>query len=152
MEPGRTPRGLSPVRTWAAVGIALIALAVTGCSSSVQEPRPDTAPSVDARSTQSASSDGTTVGYVSGRLLFVGGPAPGRPRATSGTVRLHGSSPTQGSTDRRGYFEVDAVPGTYRVTGRSPDYGDGRYECRAEHAVVVTAAMTSHVNVYCHLP
>jgi hypothetical protein len=82
--------------------------------------------------------------------MLVGGPAPGV-RATSGTVELHGASATQGAADQRGRFVLAAHPGTYRVTGSSPDYGDSRYTCRATHPVVVVAAETRHVNVFCDL-
>ncbi len=36
-----------------------------------------------------------------------------------------------------------------RVTGTSPDYGNGRYICRAARSVTVVAAKTVHVNVFC---
>jgi hypothetical protein len=34
---------------------------------------------------------------------------------------------------------MQLVPGTYTLTGRSPSYGDGKYECRAEAPVKVIA-------------
>ncbi len=129
---------------------ALIALAVIGCSSSGQDSAANSARSERVRTSDSASPEGIDTGIVTGRLLLVGGPARGF-RATSGEVRLQGASAAQGDVDRRGHFEVAVDPGTYRVTGTSPEYGSGHYLCRATHPVEVAASETRRVNVFCQL-
>lgn len=97
-------------------------------------------------------SAGAGLGIVRGRMLYTGGPAPGHARAaTPGTVTLQGPSTVQVPVDRRGRFHVSVAGGTYHLTGHSPEYGHGKYLCRAPHAVTVDPANTSHVQVYCQL-
>jgi hypothetical protein len=91
----------------------------------------------------------TNLGTLSGRLLFGGGPAPGLWREASGTVTLRGPTTVRVAVDPRGHFEVRIPPATYRATGTSPTYGDGRYVCRAARLVVVRASRTSHIDVVC---
>lgn len=141
LEPSRRPRRLRRMSTRGRPVMALIALALTGCSSPAQDSGANPSPSAI---------DGTHLGIVTGKLLLVGGPAPGF-RPTSGTVKLHGTSSSQAHADRRGHFSVAVDPGTYRVTGKSPAYGDGRYLCRAARPVTVAAVETRHVNVFCQL-
>ena len=150
MEPGRDPQRLSRMTRCTGPLVALMVIAVTGCSSSGQDSGASPSPSARVSFSKAATPEGTGLGTVSGRLLLVGGPAPGF-RTTSGTVKLHGARSTQGAVDRRGHFVVAVDPGTYRVTGTSPDYGNGRYLCQAAHSVVVVAAETRHVNVFCQL-
>lgn len=151
MEPTRALQRLSPMTTWMAPVVASLALAATACSSPGQDSEASPAPSSRLSTSMSPSPERTgTSGTISGRLLLVGGPSPDL-RATSGTVKLHGPSATQGAADRHGRFEVAATPGTYRITGTSPNYGNGRYLCEAAHPVVVVAAETRHVNVYCQM-
>jgi hypothetical protein len=94
-------------------------------------------------------------GAVRGHLLFVGGPAPGRPHGIAGTLTL-----TQRITqtdlitrhitvDQSGSYSASIPPGRWWVQGRSPAFGSGKYPCRANSVVVVAPDLTTKVNVYC---
>jgi hypothetical protein len=127
--------------SWTGIGITLTTIALTGCS-------PSNLASQDGPPPASA---GQGDGVVRGVLLLVGGPAPGSPRATSGTITLRGSSEYRVQAMGGGHFMVRAEPGTYEVTGTSPDYGSGTYLCRATRSVVVTAGETTRVAVNCQM-
>jgi hypothetical protein len=78
-----------------------------------------------------AASGQPTEGIVTGRLIAVGGPAPGAARPLSGVVKLKGSD---GKTvavdvDADGTFRIRARTGSYSLSGSSPQYGSGRYPC-----------------------
>ncbi len=94
-----------------------------------------------------------TLGAIEGTLEAVGGPAPGRPRPLPGSVKItnirtHDSRVVSVTADGR--FSVSVTPGTYLITGRSPEYNDGTaYDCQAMHSTVVTGHRTSSTNVYC---
>jgi hypothetical protein len=92
------------------------------------------------------------VGFIMGRLETNGGPSsssgyrpyPGTVWATDGGGELFGAKvPTSG------YFEIRAPVGTYRLTGSSPMYGNGRYRCNGTHKLVVNANVTARENVVC---
>jgi hypothetical protein len=91
-------------------------------------------------------------GTLTGRLIMVGGPAPGAPSAVSGTVVLSGGV----SADHRdvgpdGTFRFSPPPGRYRLTGTSPSYGSGIYPCRANGRPHVQANQTTRADVVCEL-
>ncbi len=93
-------------------------------------------------------------GTITGRLLAVGGPAPGTARPLSGTVRLENVAThvaTEVPVGRNGRYSASVSVGTYEVKGRSPMYGDGGYACAAEKTVAATTKMTAVSNVYCQL-
>jgi hypothetical protein len=73
-------------------------------------------------------------GTIRGRLLAVGGPAPGAARPLPGTVILqdtatHLKTVVHVKADGR-YLAIVAV-GRYAIEGRSPLYGSGKYRCKA---------------------
>ena len=117
------------MKRWLVVGTVVIA--VTGCTSHASEVQP------------------SNVGTVRGRLIFMGGPAPGAWPVTPGVVTLRGSSITKVAVDARGRFQVTTDPGTYRVTGSSREFAHSAHVCRATHAVVVTPTRPSYVVVGC---
>jgi len=126
---------------WVGIGTALMTIALTGCSSS----------NLASQDGPSSASVGRGGGAVRGVLLLVGGPAPGSPTATSGTITLRGPSEYRARVEGGGHFKVAAEPGTYEVTGTSPEYGSGTYLCRATRPVVVTSGRTTRVAVYCQM-
>ena len=79
------------------------------------------------------------VAQLSGNLRMVGGLDPGRPQPVAGTVLAVRSSGEQcgANAARDGSFAMQLLPGTYTLTGRSPSFNDGKYECDAPHAVIV---------------
>jgi hypothetical protein len=93
-----------------------------------------------------------TTGVVAGRVLFVGGPAPGRPRPlTEGSVTLEGAQAATTPLDGEGSFVVHVPPGTYRVTATSPEYDDGRGVCRAPRPVPVLQGERVSIRVFCQI-
>jgi hypothetical protein len=93
---------------------------------------------------------------VTGHLKVVGGPAPGAARPGNGTVTLttaDGESTTvQTDADGRFGVAVSTGPGRYTLTGHSPQFGDGAYECRATGPVVVSrSTRTVHADVFCQM-
>jgi hypothetical protein len=69
------------------------------------------------------------------------------------TLTAPDGSSTTVHTRAHGSFEIPAMagPGSYTLTGRSPQYGDGRYLCHGAHPVQVVEHEMSHVNVLCQL-
>jgi hypothetical protein len=88
-------------------------------------------------------------GTVHGALLLVGGPAPGKPRGVAGTVTMTGSVTRKVRVDDAGHFDTSMPLGRYRVEGRSPVFGSGKYPCHARSLVVVVPHKATKANVYC---
>jgi hypothetical protein len=137
-RPGRVPNPLEPasddarlsgMKSWVVVGAVLIA--VSGCTS------------------HSSNVEQDTVGTVRGRMIFMGGPAPGAWPVTPGFVTLRGPSFKRVAVDSRGRFQVITDPGTYHVTGTSREFAHSTYVCRTTHAIVVTPHKTSDVVLGC---
>ncbi len=97
----------------------------------------------------SSQAEQSRLGTVRGRMIFMGGPAPGAWPVSPGVVVLRGATAKRVAVDPRGHFQVSVDPGTYQVTGMSPKFGNGTYVCRTTHAVVVAPATTSYVVVGC---
>jgi hypothetical protein len=87
---------------------------------------------------------------IYGTLRMVGGVNLGVNHPVAGTVTI--TSATGSRCDlpvvAGGSFEVTLPVGRYTVTGHSPDFGDGKYECSGG-AVSVTSAGESAVTVAC---
>lgn len=85
---------------------------------------------------------------VTGLLVRVGGPAPGSPVPLPGTVVARNAAGEQftTTTGKDGRFQLSLAPGTYRLTGHSPQVmGDGQQLlCRAEQTVHVTRHKPVH--------
>jgi hypothetical protein len=85
---------------------------------------------------------------VTGLLVRVGGPAPGSPVPLPGTVVARNAAGEQftTTTSKDGRFQLSLPPGTYRLTGHSPQVmGDGQQLlCRAERTVHVTRHKPVH--------
>lgn len=90
-------------------------------------------------------------GVVVGSLEAVGGPAPGTPRALSGSLTLRDSMGAvfTGTAGSDGLFSVRVPPGLYTVTGRSPLYSSGNVDCQSVGPVTVTSGTTTRVVVAC---
>ena len=94
---------------------------------------------------------------VTGLLVRVGGPAPGSPVPLPGTVVAQNATGEQftTTTGKDGRFQLSLPPGTYRLTGHSPQVmGDGQQAlCRAERPVHVTKAkLVRNTWVVCSIP
>jgi hypothetical protein len=70
---------------------------------------------------------------------MVGGPPPGLNKPLVGTVLAVSDSGDRCSiavgAENASHFDLS--PGVYTITGRSPSFGAGRYECTAERQVTV---------------
>jgi len=89
---------------------------------------------------------------VTGTFVIVGGPN-GIPKPTAGVVTFlspagMSTHVTVGSTGR---FKVELAHGSYSVSGRSPEFGGGSYECTGGN-VNVKQASPNQVQVVCPIP
>ncbi|MCW2784940.1 MAG: Carboxypeptidase regulatory-like domain [Marmoricola sp.] len=132
---------------FAALALTLLALlGFAGCSSQK---------SPTFHITSGIPTNAPVTGIVQGRLLAVGGPAPGKPRPIAGTVLFDGpdGSRAQTEVDATGRFAIGLAPGTYTLSGTSPSYGSGKSICRTLEAhVVLTSNGTTTANIYCQEP
>ena len=89
------------------------------------------------------------------RLNRVGGPAPGAPVPLAGTVIATSTDSARCSVPvgSDGAARVALRPGVYRVTGRSPQYGDGKYVCTSPQLLTVSdpgsVTNPTSINVEC---
>lgn len=92
---------------------------------------------------------------IQGRLLAVGGPAPGDPRPMRrGTITLVGTdgSRIDGAVDAKGHYAVGVTPGSYRVVAHSEDYLAGKEPCRPEkQPVELIEGKTTTVDLFCSM-
>jgi hypothetical protein len=104
---------------------------------------------------QHSGPDGITAGTVTGRLLRVGGPAPGSPVPLPGSVTAAGPGGHPSGTvsvGKDGWFTIRNLPvGRYWLTGTSPLIGSGRATCRAVAAVRVRTGHVSRADVICSI-
>jgi hypothetical protein len=102
-------------------------------------------------------------GRITGKFQRVGGPlGPGGKQppvvALSGTMRFTraGHQTITVRVGKSGRFAVRLAPGTYRVSGRTPDIrgepGDAEATCSLPGAVTVRAGAVRHVTVVCAVP
>jgi hypothetical protein len=139
--------------------LLLLAAALAGCSTSASSEKPSAgsdprvSPGFASTDSGSPTVPGPSTGTVTGRVLFVGGPAPGLPRApkNGGTVVFTGTPPAQAQVDTHGRFSVQLTPGNYRVRATSPDYINGHGVCEARQPVHVTDGGHASVTVYCQI-
>jgi hypothetical protein len=150
-RPRRRPRCMLRV-----VCIAALAMFAAACSSShhSSSPSPSTTPRTSAPpsstnavpasacSLVSGGAAARPAGYITGQLREVGGPSGGA-RPVSGRVVAVETSKArcQVAVGPGGSFAMQLVPGTYTLTGRSPSYGDGTYECFSQAPVRVMARL-----------
>lgn len=89
---------------------------------------------------------------VSGVLQMVGGPPGAEPAPAPGTVTARGEDGqlVWVETDEQGRFVLRLAPGTYQLTGRSPQYQNGGRDCAADDPVVVEQADLGDIQVACH--
>lgn len=129
----------------AAAAVILLAATVAGCGGSDK-------PAAKA-GTNAPPSTAPATATVRGRLLAVGGPAPGTARPVAGTVTFTGpnGSTTKTQVDKTGRFEIGLYPGTYRIRGSSPSFNDGA-PCATDPATTrLTAGTTVTADVYCQM-
>ncbi|MDP9336848.1 MAG: hypothetical protein M3Q30_26545 [Actinomycetota bacterium] len=115
--------------------VVALVLVLTACSSSSDRVLP-TPPTTVATSTCRPSPGAGTSTLVT--LQMVGGLPGGLPQAVAGTVTVIASSGEQctASVGGSGHVSLMLAPGTYQLTGRSPQYNDGSLPCAAEKPFV----------------
>jgi hypothetical protein len=113
--------------------------------------------------TLTAHSTGPADGQVLGTFLRVGGPlGPGgtQPQSVplSGVMRFTraGHAAITVEVGKTGAFAARLAPGSYRVSGRTPDIlgepGNTEAVCSLPGALVVAAGRTRHITVVCPVP
>ncbi len=92
-------------------------------------------------------------GQVTGHLLAVGGPAPGRDRPLPGRVVATNAAGQRFTVTvgPAGRYTISLPPGAYTLTGYSPHVrsGHGAMRCIAIHPVTVRASHRALRNVIC---
>jgi hypothetical protein len=90
-------------------------------------------------------------GRVRGHLLAVGGPAPGSRRPLSGEVTATGQNLTRTvQIGPDGTYTLTLPPGSYTLTGHSPEYGSNAAVCRtADSTVSVRSGKGGTADVLC---
>lgn len=136
---------LSHMRPSLSLAVAAAALLLAaGCGG---DEKPEATPSSAFPTPDSAT--------VEGRLLAVGGPAPGDPRPMKrGTITLTGpdGSRISGQVDAEGHFAIGVTPGTYRVVGRSKDFNAGGADCLPKkRTVALEKGSNTTVDLYCSM-
>lgn len=113
-------------------------IGLAGCSSPVPLP---------SRSLTSAPSPPLQYGLVTG-TLELGAVIETPP--LRGTVSLHGvDGKTFATTTSDSPFSIRVPIGTYRLTGRSPQFQNGTEDCRAVDPITVEVGITITVVVLC---
>jgi hypothetical protein len=109
------------------LGLVLV-LATTACSSTSRRVLP-----IPSCSTEPAARSSVLV-----TLQMVGGPPTATPQPVAGTITADAPSGQQCTVavDRTGHVLMRLAPGTYQLTGRSPQYDGGSATCAAEAPVV----------------
>jgi hypothetical protein len=88
---------------------------------------------------------------VRGELLISGGVPPGTRRPTEGQVTAVSASGRSFdvSVTANGKFTLRLPPGQYKLSGHSPQFGGGKYECLAPRAVTVALNRPVRTDVVC---
>jgi hypothetical protein len=89
-------------------------------------------------------------GLISGRLLVVGGPNNAR-FPVKGVVTVEGSGRAPIPVGSRGRYSIVVPPGRYVLSGRSPNYNDGKGRCEAASPVTVRNGAEISVDVLCQM-
>ncbi len=86
---------------------------------------------------------------ITGVLEASGGPAPGSPRPLPGTVtiRARNGQTTKTAVGPNGDFSASVPVGQYTVTGRSPFYQNGQWDCLLSPPATITATTGSTAQV-----
>ncbi len=90
------------------------------------------------------------LGTMAVQLRAVGGPASAAPRALPGVVSLRSATRSCDFVLAQAKKTMIGIePGTYEVTGHSPEYQGGNAECRADQAVTVRPGRLTTIIVVC---
>lgn len=132
------------MKTATLAAAALLLVAATACGGSAPTPHP---------STPTHSLVGAPpVGTLSGRLIAAGGPADAADTTLAGTITIKGAggSVLHADVGKNGVFQIQLSPGTYRLTGRSPQYMGGTTDCTtATPTTTLVANLTVTADILC---
>ncbi len=122
----------------------VLALSLTACGGADPKPHPTTPtyPLVGA----------PPVGTLSGRLIAVGGPPGAADTTLEGTITIKGpgGSVLHADVGKNGVFQIQLSPGTYRLSGRSPQYNGGTTDCTtATPTTTLVANRTTTADIIC---
>ncbi|MCW2857004.1 MAG: hypothetical protein JWR52_2619 [Marmoricola sp.] len=121
----------------------VLALTVAGCGGTAASTTPPTPTNSLLPSIK--------VATLSGRLIAVGGPvASDAPLAGTITITGPGGSVVHAAVSRTGAFQIQLSPGTYRLSGRSPQFGGGTTDCHtATPTTILVADRTVTADILC---
>jgi hypothetical protein len=96
----------------------------------------------------------TDTRVVTGKLVRVGGPAPGSPVPLPGSIKAVDAAghAYAAKADRSGRFRLTLPPGVYTVTGHSPLISSGQQLCAADGRLRVSGNLRSRrIQVICSI-
>ena len=109
--------------------LALVAASfVAACASSHSHPPTSSATPVPSPAT------------ISGTFTAAGGPAEASAVLLSGTITIAGAVTHMVTVGPDGKYTATLPPGTYTVTGTSPQYNDGAATCQTDTGAPITLA------------
>ena len=118
--------------------VPLLALTLVACTG-VGSPRPSPTTAVPTAT-------------ISGVFQAVGGPPPGGPQPLGGVVTAHGTGLTfTAAVGLNGRFTISVLPGTYKLTGRSPQFDNGTTACEGDEVTARVGTITTAV-IDCAVP
>lgn len=87
---------------------------------------------------------------VSGMLRLTGGPSGASPTGVRGEITfVRNGSRRVTAAHADGTFAMSLAPGSYQVTGTSPQFGSGQNTCMTEGPVIVGTSGAANVVVTC---
>jgi hypothetical protein len=109
----------------------------------------------DAGSSVTASPTPSSQGTLHGRLIRVGGPAPGAAVPLAGAVTISGPTASRDVTvGTDGTFSIDLPPGKYTILGHSPLVlvDNVPMSCPGTKVAVVRGGSPTEVDAVCSIP
>ena len=123
---------------------------VTACASSQSHPT-SSATSQPSSAAPLAVTSLASPATLTGNFVAAGGPGPGSLPPLSGTITIAGPVTQHLTVGPDGKYTATLPPGTYTVTGTSPQYNDGAATCDTESGapMTLTAGQSATADVLC---
>lgn len=153
---GRTARTRRRRRAVIGVAAASTLLVIGGIAATQLVAQGDGPQAVQPTNPATPTARAAAPATLTGRLLWVGGPAPRSATPRPGTVHVVDDDNSVDQTveaGKDGRWTIHLPPGTYQVRATSPGFGSkaGDFDaCSANRAVTIAAGQSATVNVYCN--
>jgi hypothetical protein len=151
-SPGAFPRSSAHTQGMSRSAImtaAIVALGfVTACTGHQRQPAP---PSTRLRPPTGATATTQQRGVIHGQLVTAAGLQTTSPRPVRGTITITGRERRTVTVGADGHYSAALAPGTYQVTGRSPDFLGNQGTCvtHPEPQITITPGGSVQADVGC---